>query len=245
MKSDSKGKLYFNLFVNIFFLIIGIYLSEKLNNKWLTLTSVVIIYLFATYSILNFKNRFPQKRKNRNTPPIIVLTILIGIIGLYFVNAWILPISFSLIINNGFIDILIFDPSLYRVITALIIFPFLEEILFRRIILQKIYNNYGFYPAIWISSIFFSLSHINTDSGLLGVFISGLILGYIYLKTKNIWLTIFSHSLNNLLIFVLTPQIKEIILEISQFWIFFIITTISFGFIFIMINYLKKYYEHT
>jgi membrane protease YdiL (CAAX protease family) len=71
--------------------------------------------------------------------------------------------------------------------------PVIEEILFRGILLQRWAIKWGLVPGLIVSSLLFGLLHLNV----LGLFIFGLIMSLIYLKTHTLFIPIAIHSLNN------------------------------------------------
>ena len=89
--------------------------------------------------------------------------------------------------------------EIYKFIPLMIITVIIEELIFRRIICQMIYNDKGFRKSLWLSSLAFTIAHIFAETSLLSIFIGGLFLAYIYLKTENIYLSITIHLFYNLL----------------------------------------------
>jgi hypothetical protein len=85
--------------------------------------------------------------------------------------------------------------------SIVIVAPVIEEILFRGIILRGLLANHSKALALGSSALLFGLTHLNPwmiiPTGLIG-----LILGWIYLKTKSVYLCMFCHSFNNLLVFL-------------------------------------------
>ncbi len=72
-----------------------------------------------------------------------------------------------------------------------------EEFLFRGIIQRLFYKWWGnFHVAIWITALLFSIMHLSF-SGLLPRLMLGAIFGYLFYFTRNIWLPVFAHFLNN------------------------------------------------
>jgi membrane protease YdiL (CAAX protease family) len=97
----------------------------------------------------------------------------------------------ALLQMNGFTDFLI------TFILVAVIAGLGEELVFRGIIqneLQKIFKKS--WIAIIITAILFSAVHFQ-PSGFLTKFIIGLVLGYVYWVSKNLWYSIFLHTLNN------------------------------------------------
>lgn len=74
--------------------------------------------------------------------------------------------------------------------------PILEEILFRGVILDGFLNRYKPGKAIFWSAFLFGLFHMNPWQ-FIPAFLTGLLLGYIYLKTRSLIPVIFIHIINN------------------------------------------------
>ena len=82
------------------------------------------------------------------------------------------------------------------VFLAVIIGPIMEEIVFRGLILQRFAIKYGASKAIVLSSVIFGLLHAEA---ILGAAIFGVFMSVLYLHTKNLWVPIGVHIINNLL----------------------------------------------
>lgn len=77
-----------------------------------------------------------------------------------------------------------------------------EELLFRGIIQRLFYRWLGtIHLAVWITALLFSIMHLSF-SGLLPRLMLGVIFGYLFYFTSNIWLPIAAHFLNNSLALV-------------------------------------------
>ena len=90
------------------------------------------------------------------------------------------------------------DDQAVMVITAVIMAPIFEEIIFRGIIQKGMMNN-GVEPwkAILLSSILFGLIHGNPWQ-FVGAILLGCVLGLVYYKTKSLLLPMLLHGFNNL-----------------------------------------------
>ncbi|SDQ07218.1 hypothetical protein SAMN05421664_0314 [Chryseobacterium soldanellicola] len=90
------------------------------------------------------------------------------------------------------------DDPVVMVITAVIMAPIFEEIIFRGII-QKGLMNKGVKPwkAIIFSSIIFGVVHANPWQ-FVGAVLLGCVLGLVYYKTKSLLLPMLLHGFNNL-----------------------------------------------
>lgn len=80
--------------------------------------------------------------------------------------------------------------------------PLLEEIVFRGAFLKALLEEYKLNKAILISAVIFSIIHIN-PAQLIPTFLAGLLLGWIYYRTKNLSLCIILHAINNIAYVVL------------------------------------------
>jgi membrane protease YdiL (CAAX protease family) len=76
--------------------------------------------------------------------------------------------------------------------------PFTEEVFFRGFILRGLRSKTGHWPAILLSSGVFAVFHI--DPGLyVPTFLLGVAFAWVSLKTRSLWPTIMTHSLQNTL----------------------------------------------
>ena len=76
--------------------------------------------------------------------------------------------------------------------------PILEEVLYRRIIFEKLMEQYGAWTSIVITSFLFALMHLDFH-GILAYLVIAFVYTYIYYVTRNIWLNIFIHFIFNLI----------------------------------------------
>ncbi len=131
----------------------------------------------------------------------IVLLILMGL-GVNYVASYIN----ALIVTVMGMDISVFTsnqyPSGYNgynfvldTLKIAIIPAFVEEFLFRGIILERL-SRFGRFKAIMISSILFALMHQN-PAQIIYTFILGLFLGYMVFESGSIWGGIILHFINN------------------------------------------------
>lgn len=85
-------------------------------------------------------------------------------------------------------------------LTLAIAAPVLEEILMRGIVLDGLLKNYNPWKAIIWSSVLFGFIHFNLWQ-FVGAFTIGIVMGYLYWKTKSLLLCMFIHALNNVFAF--------------------------------------------
>jgi len=93
-------------------------------------------------------------------------------------------------------------PEMNTILTILFL-VFIEELLFRGYIFQTIYRKNNSILAIIISSLLFALAHfISYDFAIiyfLNIFIAGVLLCIMYIKTKSLWCSISFHFIWNIL----------------------------------------------
>ena len=78
---------------------------------------------------------------------------------------------------------------------------FLEEVIFRGYLLRKLIEKFSPFVSLTLSSLLFvglhCLNYGITFLSIINIFLAGLLLGMLFLKTKNIWLTVGFHFLWN------------------------------------------------
>jgi uncharacterized protein len=74
-----------------------------------------------------------------------------------------------------------------------IVAPIVEEMLFRGLLLQRWASKWGIRAGILASSLVFGCLHINP----VGLTMFGLMMAVIYIRSRQLWVTILAHSLNN------------------------------------------------
>ncbi|EJR56661.1 hypothetical protein IIM_00593 [Bacillus cereus VD107] len=85
--------------------------------------------------------------------------------------------------------------TIFSFISACILAPIMEEVIFRGFFLQRMAYKWGIKRAVIISSLIFGLGHFDV----IGAFMFGVIMCLLYIKTKNIWTNIAVHAVNNLI----------------------------------------------
>lgn len=99
---------------------------------------------------------------------------------------------------NNVVDSMVSDtPLLLITLVAVIVGPIVEELIFRKVMIDRL-SVFGDRTAIIISSIAFGLFHGNL-SQLFYATLVGLVLGYVYSRTRKIWNSIFIHMIINFL----------------------------------------------
>ena len=89
-----------------------------------------------------------------------------------------------------------------------------EELVFRGVLQNLFLRSFkNRHAAIWISAFLFSLFHGNWDGFIVRLILGGLF-GYIYFQTKNIYVPIAAHAINNSISLILGYLITNQIIDI-------------------------------
>ena len=91
--------------------------------------------------------------------------------------------------------------GIFSFIAIVITAPFIEELIFRGIILDGLLRNYSPVKSIIISSFMFGLVHLNPWQ-FMSAFILGLLSGWVYYQTGKLTLAIIVHLVNNFIAFI-------------------------------------------
>lgn len=82
------------------------------------------------------------------------------------------------------------------ILVVAVIGPILEEIVFRKVIFGALYERFSFFPAAIISSVIFSVGHMELEHTLLYTAM-GLVFSFLYVYTKRIIVPIIAHVAMN------------------------------------------------
>jgi len=80
---------------------------------------------------------------------------------------------------------------------AVVVAPVAEETFFRGFLFSGLGNRYGYGWGAVFSALIFSLAHILQPGSFLPIFLLGLLLAWLYMKTGSIWACIFTHFAYN------------------------------------------------
>ncbi|GEK33510.1 CPBP family intramembrane glutamic endopeptidase [Kurthia sibirica] len=169
--------------------------------SWTSVFTFFIGFLVTVLLILRDKGFFNHVFKGAKSS--IPVSILWGVFGFVLV---LVGQSVATAIEGAIgIDIgsentaqltLIAQASPIFIIAIVFIGPFLEEVVFRRVIFGSLYQNMSFFPAAFISAIIFSAVHMEFEHLLLYATM-GLIFAFLYHKTKRLLTSIIAHTMAN------------------------------------------------
>lgn len=180
-------------------LINNIYILGIIELLLIPLLCVILVYTFGRNN--NMKNL--SKKLHKKT--LLYLSLSIVAYRLLY-NALIFPLLTLIPINEG-IEVAfqsISSSLIYLILTLCISAPIIEEIVCRGIILGGFLKKFSPNFSIFLSALIFAVMHGNIHQGI-NAFILGLFFGYIYYKTKSLYLTMFCHFINNTFVLLSSP----------------------------------------
>ena len=186
-KDNTKKDSFLILFIiYILHLIFMIFVNNKISiidsqifkyvymfriHRWI-LSFPIIYYFVKTYK----RYEYFKTNEKLNAKDFSVYFALAFWIGNFFSFLIVLMSS-----HKGRTPVVAIYESLYTdIIMTVFVAPVLEEIVFRGVIMNNL-KKYGIKTAIIINSIFFALSHYNTDM-IIPVFFTGIIFSYVAYK---------------------------------------------------------------
>lgn len=242
-----KTKLLYSkkIFISLLFLIIGIFYIEKVNiSSLIIIVLTSLVYIISIFILNGFKLPiFNFKKDSQQNNFRLLMFVIIGTIGLYLFN-YLIPTVTKIVLFNDIKGNSSYESvSFISIIAIIIIYPFLEELFFRKLITEKLYIKKGFKFALILSATIFSLSHVFSDNGLLGAFLGGLTLGFIYLKTFNLLFCFICHALNNILILILSTRLDYLVFNNNSAIILFTLFIVMILLYYIFIKGINNEFE--
>lgn len=148
-----------------------------------------------------------QKHKNHlNLRSFVYAALMIIAFRVLFDNSltlWVSKISMPEFINQAFEELAV--SPIILILSVVVVAPIYEEIIFRGILLKGMTKKINPTIALVISALFFALVHMNIPQGV-NAFLLGLVIGFIYLRTGSIYLSIFAHFVNNFMALTLSSM---------------------------------------
>ena len=126
---------------------------------------------------------------------------------------------------------IVMGSGFWLLITTVVFAPFFEELLFRGYILGTVRSRYGIIAAWLLSSALFGAVD-GEPSAVLSAAISGLVLGYYYLRYGSLVQVILLHAMNNLTVCfmmsigVAEKSISEIVASEAIYWTIYVFAAI-------------------
>ena len=138
---------------------------------------------------------------------------LIAIFIISFVYVYVMNSVLGIEAPASKIEVLVRNRSISNTVLLVVVAfigPVTEEVFFRGFLYSAFKKSWGVLPALFISSILFSVVHLQVYS-FLPLFIIGWLLAYLFEKTRSLFPAIFLHAVYNLiLILILLGQLEVI-----------------------------------
>lgn len=177
---------------------------EIINDTYASAIGNIIAYIIIYKSLLK-KNKFDIKLKCRFDIKITIccLFILIGYILTYdnTIGLIIPKLVSEIWVDDIFTEM--FQNPFAAFWEIVFIAPIFEELCMRGIILEQLSRRYKPIISITVSALLFAIMHLNVSQGV-NAFLLGIIFGLVYLKTRNLIITILLHGLNNLFCYIVS-----------------------------------------
>lgn len=177
-----------------------------LFKDWIIFINYVITYslvLFVSLKIWNIK-----KLDTTHVPLLVFALLAPLVIAMLLISEFIISfIPMPDRIAQLFADMIQLDAPGY--LTVGIAAPILEELIFRGVILKAFLKKFKPKHAIFWSAFLFGFFHMNPWQFIPAFFI-GLVIGWLYYKTKSIWPGLFIHFANNSTSFLMAWKYQDI-----------------------------------
>jgi len=138
---------------------------------------------------------------------------LIAIFGISFIYVFLMNSVLGIEAPISKIEILIRNRSISNTVLLIVVAfigPIAEEVFFRGFLYSAFKKNWGILPALLLSSILFSVVHLQIFS-FIPLLVIGWLLAYLFERTRSLLPAIFLHAIYNLiLILILLGQLEMI-----------------------------------
>jgi membrane protease YdiL (CAAX protease family) len=188
------------------------YLYNPIKKIVLGLGSTIFIFYYAYRRAgVPLKKLFPGKSFNILIVIPVILFLwaahnLIGVVNITLDKVLPPPAWFWELFNKVFESDYGFYGAFFKVV---IMAPIIEEMIFRGVIMHGLMRNYSNFTAVFVSALMFALFHLNPWQ-FPATFSLGILLGILMLRTRNIYLCIIGHAINNGLALISVKYWEEI-----------------------------------
>lgn len=254
-KAYSNGLLdiaFYSLLGLGLILILRHFLTEPLSAAATYLASYIPLYLIAFPVYLLISRRSEKNRPDEHPMKLLQILLafcacqglafcgnIIGVMVNLFLSLLVKASAFSTFLQNGIFG----EGSTVFLILAVCCAPFVEEMIFRKVLIDRI-RKYGDKTAIIVSGLMFGLFHGNFSQFFYAAFL-GMLFAFIYTRTGRIRYTIILHMMVNfwgsaIPLLVMKPdvfyQLRDVMLSGDQTEILSIMPSLLPTFLFGMLN---------
>lgn len=123
----------------------------------------------------------------------------------------------------------------WAILSSVIAAPILEEVFFRGLVFESCRERMGRGGALLMSALLFGAIHI-VPVQMINAFVVGLILGYVYLKTRSLLAAIIIHAVNNAIAYATMAlfgdsanlTLRDVIPSAGAYWIIYGLSALLF-----------------
>ena len=167
--------------------------TEFVFNAILFTIQILVGLISLNVIVFCLKDKSPDTNYASNSLVLDFIHVILLILGFRFLYEG------SIYQLKNFLSI---DYRVNSILLSCIYAPFIEEMMYRGIILNGLLKKYSAKVALISSSLIFGFMHFSFLQSINAFFI-GLIIGYIFIKTKSLYLCIFIHFCNNFIVMYL------------------------------------------
>ncbi|MBR2196095.1 MAG: CPBP family intramembrane metalloprotease [Salinivirgaceae bacterium] len=183
-------------------------------KSWITMLGYVLQFagtIAVVYFVWNLRVTDLGKIKLVLFPLALVITFSLSIISESLCSLIPMPDFVARIFNEA----ISLDFAGY--LTVGIAAPVLEELVFRGIILAALLHRYEPRKAIIWSAVIFGIAHLNPWQ-FIAAFIIGCAIGWLFWRTRSIWIGIFMHWANNTVGFILGYYAGDMNVSVTDYF---------------------------
>ncbi|MCR5847948.1 MAG: CPBP family intramembrane metalloprotease [Lachnospiraceae bacterium] len=165
--------------------------------------------------LLKTDKQAPEKNKFGFGRFVVCFLMVVGATGIgavigFLVNLGIIaPFGIKAADSNALANLMVGSNAFIRVLTVGILAPIVEELIFRKFLIDRVVK-YGEWVAIITSGLMFGLFHGNFSQFFFATAIGG-IFAYVYIRTGKVWYTIIYHMIINLSTSIITISLVGMI----------------------------------
>jgi len=207
-------QLGFGLLIGVLQYILNISENSLIAGVFNIFISVISFFIVLLIGFKKTKRNFNEVFKINNVSIYLWLATFIFSLGFVILSSELDNIIFYFLpmpewFKGLFGTLMIEQPLIISIIYIGLVAALSEELFFRGLILDGLYRNYSKRKAIIISAILFGIIHLNPWQ-FVSAFIMGLIMAWILIESKSIWLCVYFHLFNNLL-YTITERNRDLI----------------------------------